>query len=147
MKYTTAILVSLLALTSTAFAAEPRRPLTANESRVTEATIDQYEQPLRIVRERRANKRSVVFSAPAQPIEPNAIMLFVARSESPAGAVIRWRCVAEHDVAECLGDGVRIRYLDGEQRIVLEATLKARNTAEAMALLEEARAPLFAGKR
>ncbi len=52
--------------------------------------------------------------------------------------VRRWRCVAVHDVAECLGRPVRIRYLPGEKKVVLTGILRPKYSKEGLALVQEA---------
>lgn len=121
---------------------KPRRPFQApGERRTSGAVIDRYEQPFEIVRERTEMKKWAIFSAEPQAIERGAVMVFEAVSVSSRGSVPRWRCVAIHDVAECLGSPLKLRYLPGDHRIVLRVSLKPKETATPLALLGASEAP------
>jgi hypothetical protein len=101
-----------------------RAPVAPAELRTSEFFLDRYDRVQKIVRKRTEGKTYALFTAEPQLIDKGAVMLIEIKSVSGAGAVPRWRCVAVHDVAECLGVPVKIAYLPSDDRIVLTATLK-----------------------
>ena len=82
-----------------------------------------YHRPAVIVRERTGQRIYATFSADPQLLTPGSAAVFEARSVSDQGAVSRWRCVARHDVAECLGRPLRLRYLPGDVAITLKVEI------------------------
>lgn len=139
--FTLAALITSSVITATA-AAETRSPLRANAQRTTTGTIDRYDRPVVIERERTEQKSHASFSAEPQSIDPSAVLLFEITSDGLDGALPRWRCVAVRDVAECLGNGVSIRYGARDDKMVLRITAKPRGSAETKALIAAHRASL-----
>lgn len=117
-----------------------RRPLRMAERNETELVIDRYQRPFTVERVRTEMKKAAVFHAEPQTIEKSVILVFEIESVSPLGNVPRWRCIAVSDVAECLGRAVKIKYLPGDEKVVLHATAKPRYTREGQALAAAARA-------
>lgn len=115
-----------------AHAEEPRHPVLPGHARSTALEIDRYEVPLSIVRTRSPGQRAATFYADPQLIEASAVLLFEIKSKQGAHEVSRWRCLAVHDVAECLGAPVRIRYLPSDSALVLTAVSKPRRAAPAL---------------
>lgn len=101
--------------------AEPpaRKPIVADTERTTVIELDHYGRTTVIERARTRSKRAAVFTAAAQPIDPGAMLVFTARSISPAGNVERWRCVATRNVSECFARPLSLSYLPGDTSIVL----------------------------
>lgn len=116
------LLMTTALLASTATSAFARDPLTASLPKETAVTLESFYQTQEIVRVRSKFRGSAVFTASSQEIDPRAVLVFEARSESNDGERARWRCVARYDVAECLGDPLKIRYLPGDKRVVLTIT-------------------------
>jgi hypothetical protein len=108
-----------------------RSPLVEAKVRTTELVVDRYNRVQKVVRMRHEGKTYASFSADPQLIDKGAAILFEIHSISPKGGVSRWRCVAVNDVAECLGVPIKVRWLEGEDRMVLTATLKPQNEAGA----------------
>lgn len=124
------IVAAFTLATSAAFAVPTRAPLsTTPQSRATTMSIERYDAPVTLVRERTAAKTRVTFSAEPQLIDPNAYAVLEARSVGDDGSIVRWRCIATHDVAECLGRPLTLRYLPDDTRIELTLTLRPRGTA------------------
>ena len=116
-----------------------KKPFYPNvERKETELVLDRYQRPFVVERVRSEMSKFAVFHAEPQSIEKNAILVFEIQSVSKEGSVPRWRCIAVDDVAECLGRAVKIRYLPGDDKVVLHATAKPRQTAEGEALLAAA---------
>jgi hypothetical protein len=128
---------TMLSLTTLAFSALLSSTVLADESapKTTELTLDRYEKPFLVERERNDLKRSAVFSAEAQSIDDSAILVFEVRSVSTENETLRWRCVAEKNVSECLGSRVSIPYLESDVKVVLSVVAKPKNSPEAIALL------------
>lgn len=134
-----------LAAAGAAHAAEPmRRPLEPNTRRATAVTVDRYERPLVIERERTELRTHAVFSADPQPVEEGSILHLEIRSIAGETSTRRWQCVAVHDVAECLGNGVRVAYGPRDEKVVLVITAKPDSTAESIALIEAQRSERIA---
>ena len=110
----------LLSAGLSATSADAREPLAPSARRTTTVPTDVYHRPAVIVRERTGVRAYATFSAEPQLLTPGSAVVFEARSVSPTGAVSRWRCVARHDVAECLGRPLRLRYLPADVAITLE---------------------------
>lgn len=123
--------LACLLVSTTALAAEPevsaeapdildgRAPVEPADQRAHTLSFDRYHEALEVERPRTDGKEFATFSAEPQLIQPGAQVVLEIRSEAEAGSVLRWRCVAVHDVAECLGAPVRVRYLPEDARIVL----------------------------
>jgi hypothetical protein len=101
-----------------------RAPLVVAKLRTTELRVDRYNKVEKVVRMRHEGKASASFTAEPMLIDQGAVMLFEIRSVSKKGAVSRWRCIAQNDVAECLGTPVTVRWLEGEDRMILTAVMK-----------------------
>lgn len=113
-----------------------RAPLHKVQSRGTALKLDRYHNHVTIVRRRTPGKMYASFHAEPKLLDDGAVVVFVVRSVAATGVVPRWRCVAIHDVAECLGAPIRLRYLPADREIVLTATLVPEN--ELAAALEVA---------
>jgi len=107
-------------------AAEDRKPMDYNSVRETTAEIESYENEITIVRHRSSGKTLASFHADPQLIDQNSMMIFEVKSHGETGSVSRWRCIAIHDVAECLGSPVKIRYLPEDTRIEMSFRLKPK---------------------
>jgi hypothetical protein len=101
-----------------------RAPVAPAKLRTNEFFLDRYDRVQKIMRKRTEGKTCALFTAEPQLIDKGAVMLIEIKSVSKSGSVPRWRCIAVHDVAECLGVPVKIAYLPSDDRIVLTATLK-----------------------
>ncbi|MCC7382578.1 MAG: hypothetical protein IT384_12145 [Deltaproteobacteria bacterium] len=101
-----------------------RAPLEPAQLRESTLSLDRYGRELVIVRERTPGKRVATFVAEPRFLEAGMRMVFEARSEAKSGSVVRWRCIATQDVAECLGSPVRIAYLPQDERVVLVARVE-----------------------
>jgi hypothetical protein len=124
-----------LSLTTLALAAVLASTALAEENaKTTELTVDRYEKAFTVERPRTDLKRNAVFSAESQSIDENAILVFEIRSVSAEHETVRWRCVAEIDVDECLGNRVVLPYLKNDIKMVLSVTAKPKHTPEAYAL-------------
>ena len=113
----------LMPFALTSSAAEAREPLTPAVHRTTKVNSDVYHQPAVIVRQRTGTRSYATFSAEPQLLTSGSAVVFEARSVSDEGAVSRWRCVARHDVAECLGSPLRLMYLPDDVAITLEVEI------------------------
>ncbi|MBI4821239.1 MAG: hypothetical protein HY791_33575 [Deltaproteobacteria bacterium] len=123
---TTALLLSM-ALLAGEPAAAPRAPIAPADQRVTEMSLDAYQRTMVVSRERTPGKDFAAFSSDPHLLESGSVMVFEVRSIAKTGEIVRWRCVAERDIAECLGgSGVKVRYLPNDERIVLLARLEPR---------------------
>lgn len=101
-----------------------RVPLRASETaRTTEVPLVRYHQATTLVRPRTEGRRYASFEAEPSLLTPGSAMVFEIYSMAPTGVVPRWRCVAVHDVADCLGTPVKVRYLPRDEKVVLKATL------------------------
>ena len=103
---------------------EKRIPVKAGQLRGSTFDLDRYHSQMEVVRVRTAGKDFATFVAEPKLLDPGAVMIFEIRSVAKTGSVRRWKCVAENDVAECLGKPVRIRYLPADDKVVLVAKLK-----------------------
>jgi hypothetical protein len=99
-----------------------RIPFQVEKARTNELSFDTYHSGFEIVRQRTPGKEYATFSAEPASIERGAEIVFEIRSVGKAN-LVRWRCVAKTDVAECLGAPVRVRYLGTDEKIVLTANL------------------------
>ena len=134
-----AALVSLsMCLAPSADAAE-KKPLMPKASRQTVVDIDSYGKKFTIERNRSAGREYATFSAEPARIDDDSVLLFEVHSTSPDGAIQRWRCIAVEDVAECLGQARRFRYVVGDKKMVLSVTAQPRNTEIGGALLAQVR--------
>lgn len=107
-----------------ASAPSERVPLKASETaRTTEVPLVRYHQATTLVRPRTEGRRFATFEAEPSLLSPGSALVFEIYSMAPTGVVPRWRCVAVHDVADCLGTPVKVRYLPKDEKVVLKATL------------------------
>jgi hypothetical protein len=118
--------VAVSAMTNPASASEKRTPIDRSSIRETSARVSSYGQEIRIVRNRSADKTFASFHAEPQLIDSNALAYFEIKSFAKDGEISRWRCIATHDVAECLGRPVKIRYLPEDTKIELSFKLIPR---------------------
>jgi hypothetical protein len=109
-------LAACASLSAVATAAEPA-------ARVTEAELDRYGVPVKVVRARTPGKRAVTFEADPEPLAAGSVAVVRIESLNRGGTVQRWRCVAVDDIAECLGRPVRVPYLTGDKAVVLSVEL------------------------
>ena len=119
-----------IAVVNTAEASESRTPVRSNSIRETTAKISSYENEVRIVRLRSKGKTLASFHADPQLIQKDSIVVFEIKSYTKSASLSRWRCVAVHDIAECLGTPVRIQYLPEDTRIEMTFKLKPRMNRE-----------------
>lgn len=103
--------------------------------RVTAVSMAAYNES-KIVRERTDGKKAVTFSAMQEEIDKAAEVVFEIRSESKVAEIPRWRCVARSNVRECFDTPVRVKYLEGDERMVMHVRVQASGT----------QAPVFANR-
>lgn len=107
---------------------EARTPLKSSETaRTTEVPLVRYHQATTVVRSRTEGHRFATFEAEPTLLTTGSAMVFEIFSMAPSGVVPRWRCVALHDVADCLGIPVKVQYLPNDEKVVLKATLVPTN--------------------
>ena len=104
--------------------AQKRTPFKAAQLRGSTFDLERYHSQIEIVRVRTAGKDFATFVAEPKLLDKGSVMIFEIRSVAKTGSVRRWKCVAENDVAECLGKPVRIRYLPADDKVILVAKLK-----------------------
>jgi hypothetical protein len=133
-----AVAVGLMAMApSSGLAAEPtsRAPLKSSETaRTTEVPLVRYHQATTLVRPRTEGRRFATFEAEPALLSSGSALVFEIYSMAPTGVVPRWRCVALHDVADCLGIPVKVQYLPNDEKIVLKATLVPSNEVSEQSL-------------
>ncbi|MCK6546739.1 hypothetical protein L6R52_12890 [Myxococcota bacterium] len=138
------VLTLVISLAAPVFASDrgapSRRPFWPTERAERELVIDQYQKAFTVERVRTEMKKFAIFHAEPQTIEKNAVLVFEIESVSKYGSIPRWRCIAVGDVAECLGRAVKLRYLPDDEKIVLHAIAKPRDTREGRALVAAAHA-------
>jgi hypothetical protein len=108
------------------WSAEPaaRAPLKSSETaNTTEVSLVRYHQATTVVRERTDGRRFASFEAEPSLLSQGSALVFEIYSVAPTGVVPRWRCVALHDAADCLGTPVKVAYLPRDEKMVLKATL------------------------
>jgi hypothetical protein len=120
----------LLSLGLSPSSSDAREPLSPGVRRTTSVNTDVYHQPSVIVRQRTGMRAYATFSAEPQLLTSGSAAVFEARSVSDRGGVPRWRCVARHDVAECLGSPLRLRYLPEDVAITLKVEIVTQAEAE-----------------
>jgi len=119
-----------------------RGPVAAIEARKTTENVERYHQVMQVIRTRTPGKSVAQFHAEPQLLDTNAHALVTIRSVSKTGQIERFRCLAIHDIAECLGTPVEIRYLPKDVRVVLQVQLVPRLTpANSMALVAQETRP------
>jgi hypothetical protein len=128
--------VTVLSISVPAFAAEPQGE---REQRVSAIDLERFDTAYTIEQTRGAKTKNGVFYADPQLIDEEKIIVFQISSISPERSLERWKCVAIHDVAECLGRAVRVPYLAGEKKLVMTVTAVRKATAEGQALIAEAK--------
>lgn len=107
-------------------------------ARATPLDLSRYHNAVEVTRTRTPGKRFAVFHAQPRLLERGSFVLLEARSVAQSGVVVRWRCVARHDIAECLGRPLKLRYLPADQSVVL--TAKVMPESELATALAVARA-------
>ena len=127
---TKTIIFGLTFITSTAFAFDRREPVNPQSVRETTASLHTYNNEVKIVRDRSEGKAFATFHADPQLIDENSVLVFEIKSYAKTGSLSRWRCIATHDIAECLGAPVRIQYLPRDTRIELSFKLKPKLARE-----------------
>jgi hypothetical protein len=132
-------LIAVALLTPASFAAEgsDRKPLRSVPERVTALKLDPTRTYVELVHNRAPLETEAVFHADPQVIEPNAVILFQAFSQASTGSIERYRCVAIHDIAECLGVPVKIAYLPNDERVVMRISMQNRESNAGGLLLAE----------
>jgi hypothetical protein len=101
-----------------------RSPIKASHRRGTTFDLERYHSQMEVVRLRTAGKDYATFMAEPRLLDAGSVMIFEIRSVAKTGSVRRWKCVAENDIAECLGKPIKIRYLPADEKVVLVAKLK-----------------------
>ena len=113
-------------------AAGPRAPLKTADARGTALKLDRYHNEVTVVRTRTEGKAFATFVAEPRLLDRGAIVVFEIRSVAKTGVIPRWRCIAQDDVAECLGAPLRLRYLPDDEKIVLTARLRPASDLDKM---------------
>lgn len=106
--------------------AKTRTPVEPAVLHLTDFQLDRYHREYVVVRKRTEGKSFVAFQADPQLLDRGAMMVFEVQSVAPHGVVPRWRCIAQHDIAECLGASVKIAYLPEDTEIRLVAKVKPK---------------------
>lgn len=101
-----------------------REPLQQSVARQTDLLVEHVGQSFVIVRER-TNGDVASFSAEPVLLERGTALVIEVYTMGPQGAVSRFRCEAQNDVAECLGTPVRVHWLPSDERAVLVARVVA----------------------
>lgn len=114
---------------------EDKVPIEQVEARTSEFSFETYHSGIQIVRERSPGKSYATFIADPYLIDSGAAVIFEVRSVAKTGSVLRWRCVARDDVAECLGAPVKVRYLPKDEKIVLTARLVPQSEVDVNAAM------------
>jgi hypothetical protein len=115
--------------------ADAKAPFRPRTERVTAIDTRSVQ---RIERERTLGRSSVVFHADPQALEEGAVMLLEIHTHSGRGSELRWRCVAVEDLAECLGDAVRVGWRAHDFSAVLTVSVEPKATPRGAALAAEA---------
>jgi hypothetical protein len=100
-----------------------RVPLAQSMARETEMLFERYGQEQVIVRER-TNGEAATFSAEPALLERGSKLVVEVYTVAARGTVLRFRCVARDDVAECLGKPLRVAWLPDDDRAVLVARIE-----------------------
>lgn len=103
-------------------ATRAREPLQQSLARETALRLEHLGQEFVIVRER-TNGDVVTFSAEPALLERGTKMVIEVYTVAAEGAVLRVRCEARNDVAECLGSPVRVHWLPNDDKAVLVARI------------------------
>jgi len=114
-----AIVFGCLTLIAATNSFAERSPVTSRAQRETTKQLDTYNHAIEFVRERTSGKKSASFHAEPYLLDSKVSALITISSVSKVGKIERFRCIATHDLAECLGSAVKIRYLPKDQRLVL----------------------------
>ncbi len=101
---------------------QAREPLQQSLARETALRVEHLGQEFVIVRER-TNGEVVTFSAEPTLLERGTQMIIEVYTVAARGAVLRVRCEARNDVAECLGTPVRVHWLPSDEKAVLVARI------------------------
>ena len=128
-RMTVAILASGLFI-SAVDAAANRDPVSGIQSRKTTKLVESYHQAIEVVRTRSPGKSGASFYAEPQLLDVNASALVTVKSVSSDGKLERFRCIATHDLAECLGTPISVQYLPQDLQLVLEVQLIPRVAKE-----------------
>ena len=99
-----------------------REPLQQGMARETALVLEHIGQEFVIVRER-TNGDVATFSAEPQLLERGTKMVIEVYTVAQKGSVLRFRCEAKNDVAECLGTPVRVHWLPSDEKAVLVARI------------------------
>ena len=103
-----------------------RTPARTSEARATKSELSTYHKVIKVVRNRSTGKSKATFYAEPQLLDENAVAIVSIRSIASDTGIERFRCVATHDIAECLGTPVKIKYLPLDTKVVLEIQLVPR---------------------
>ena len=131
--------LGLCAFSTAAFADDGakknRKPFTpSNTAQTHELKPESYYQTYTLTRVRTHGKDSVSFRADARPVTPGAIMLVEIDSVQGKQRHTRYQCVATVDIAECLGAPVKLRYLPGDDKVVLQVTMMPKPVQNGLAV-------------
>ena len=107
-----------------------KKPARVKEVRTTESDMSTYSKVAQVMRERTAGKSSATFYAEPHLLDQNAVALVTIRSIGDTGEIERFRCIATHDIAECLGAPVKIMYLPADTHVALDIELLPRGQAQ-----------------
>ena len=113
-------------VSQTATASDTLAPEQSKQIRETTADISSYNQVITITRNRTDGQEFASFFADPQLLDTNSVLRLEVKSVSSYGAVTRWQCTAVHDVAECLGKPLKIRYLEEDTKIELSFRLQPK---------------------
>ena len=113
-------------VSSSAMANEAETPAQSKQIRETSAELSSYHDVVTITRTRSDGKEFASFFADPQLLDANSVLQFEAKSVSSAGSITRWQCTAVHDVAECLGSPLKLRYLEEDTKIELSFRLQPK---------------------
>ena len=117
-------------VSQSAIAGETLAPAQSTQIRETTADISSYNEVITITRNRTNGKEFASFFADPQLLDANSVLRFEAKSVSSFGSITRWQCTAIHDVAECLGKPLKIRYLEEDTKIELSFRLQPKQNKE-----------------
>lgn len=106
--------------------ATPREPLQQGMARETALEVEHIGQEFVIVRDR-TNGAVATFSAEPALLERGTKMVIEVYTVAEVGSVLRFRCEARNDVAECLGTPVRVHWLPQDDKAVLVARVVPDN--------------------
>ena len=113
-------------VSQTAMASETLAPAQSKQIRETTADVSSYNEVITITRNRTDGKQFASFFADPQLLDANSVLRLEVESVSSFGRMTRWQCTAIHDIAECLGKPLKVRYLEGDTKIELSFRLQPK---------------------